>query len=866
MAQYKSVEKLKNDRIRRILLVIFLSSGATSLVYETLWSRQLHLVFGVSQIAIATLLAGFMAGLAIGGFIAAKWASRIKKPLIVYAALEAFIGLYALVFPFILELSTPIYLSFYRAFEPTPLVFGVFQFFLQGLLLLPPTISMGATLPVLSRFVTRDTEEAGVQISRLYGANTIGAVIGTGLAGFFLLPRFGLSTTTVYAAAANGLLALAAILLSRSTVPLTLEPEKEFEQAEEFDQVHRYLWIIAAMAGFAALLSEVAWFRLIGLLIGGSVYSFSVMLLAFLLGIGIGGWAVGSSADKAFREGGRGMVLKRLAFFQVAVASLSYLAMWVYGELPFIFTQLFTLVEDNLDLLWPAKLLLAVFIMFPPAFFMGATFPYLVRAAAGNPDKLNQPVGRLYGMNTLGAIFGASLGGLFLLPLLRVQGSVLFAGSINLLAAALAFASSLIDREDVKRSARFRLVGVTLTIILLFQVARPPWEPLLMTSGVYQYVSGMKIEERTRQGVIDYNVKPYKLLYYEEGLSTVVTVAKKPNSDNIWMANNGKIDASSHVDFDTQVLISHIPLAMKPAPKKVLMVGYASGISVGAITTHDRVGEIDVVELEPAIIRAAEYFIEHNNDALNDPRVNLFINDGRNHLTLARDDYYDLIISEPPNPWLSGVSNLFTDEFWTLGKSKLKSDGVWSQWVQMYAMEPEDVQSLLKTFAQHYNHVALFRLNLNDLLMVGSDEPLALDIENFQTLFNEDDIAQQMYRSNLDNGADVLGLYAFGQDQIFELAGDIDINTDDNMRIEYSAPLNLHASTRGPNNLMLSEAMQIPWSAIHSEDDVIALGEAYAYYDYLWDRTLELMELAVEQYPENQTIREMYADYLENAN
>ena len=848
---------------RSLLLVIFLFSGATSLVYETLWSRQLHLVFGVSQLAIATLLAAFMAGLALGGFFAARWAGRIKRPLLVYAGLEAFIGLYALAFPYILQASTPLYLSFWRTYEPSPLGFGIFQFLLQGVLLLPPTILMGATLPVLSRFVARSNEEAGAQIGRLYGANTIGAVIGTGLAGFYLLPTFGLHTTTVWTAAANGVLALAAAALSAGAIPLEKDASGQAALPDEFDAVHRKLWLIAALAGFAALLSEVAWFRLIGLLIGGSAYAFSVMLLAFLLGIGLGGWAGGPAADRSYRAGGRALVLKHLGLIQIAVASFAYLAMWAYGELPFVFAQLFTWVEENLVWLWPAKITLSLTVMLPPALFMGATFPYIVRAAAGDPDKLNQPVGRIYGMNTLGSILGAALGGLFLLPALQVQGSVLFASSVNLINALLALTALGAAGKIKIKSREYNVPIYIVVLILLFQVARPPWNPLLMTSGIFQYVSDMKPEQRTRGGILSYYVSPYELLYYEEGLSTVVTVAKKWEGSNIWMANNGKVDASSHSDFDTQVLISHIPLSLKPAPQKTLVIGYASGITLGAVTLHEQVGGIDVVELEPAIIRGSKYFADYNFSPLEDPRVNLILNDGRNHLLLAEDQTYDLIISEPSNPWLSGVSNLFTDEFYKMGKTKLKPGGVWAQWVQMYAMVPEDVQSLLKTFAGNYQHVLLFRINQNDLLMVGSEEPIPLDIASFEPLFENDEIRTQMYRSKIEFPEDVLGLFAFDQDAILEMQALV--NSDDNMRIEYSAPLHLHDSTRKPNNIMLGANLQIPWQALNTPEDYIALGKAYAYYDYVWDRAVELMRKASEIYPDNLVIKDLFQEYSDEA-
>ncbi len=276
----------RRDRAIRWLVPLFLSSGATSLVYETIWERQLHLIFGTSQVAVSTVLAAFMTGLALGAFGGAKWGDHIKNPIRAYAVLELFIGAYAIVFPTLTKLMAPIYLGFHHTFSPSPTVFASFQFVLLGLLLLPPTFCMGMTLPLLSRFVTTTTQESGKRIGTLYGANTIGAVLGTGLAGFYLLPAFGLQATTWCTAFANLLLCGFALWLSRTVPELPVQPINPEPKNRSWGV--SALGVVALLAGFASLLHEVAWFRLMALVLGASAYAFSVMLFSFLLGIGSG--------------------------------------------------------------------------------------------------------------------------------------------------------------------------------------------------------------------------------------------------------------------------------------------------------------------------------------------------------------------------------------------------------------------------------------------------------------------------------------------------------------------------------------------------------------------------------------------------
>jgi spermidine synthase len=824
------------------LALLFFFSGATSLVYQNIWARELHLVFGTSSYAIATVLAAFMGGLALGGFWMARHADRLTKPLLTYGLLEVCIGLYALVFPFLIQLVKPLYLGFYRATDPSPLAFGLFQFLLLSLLLLIPTTCMGATLPLLTRFVSERMGDVGKRVGMLYGINTLGAVLGVGLAGFYLLPGLGLAKTLQLAAAANLLLGLGAWTLSRQVGEGGAPPDiQEEEDDEEPHSLRPLLWI-AALSGLAALVYELAWFRLLTLILGASTYAFSTMLLAFLIGIALGGWAGGPLSDRIWsRKGVRGVLLTT-AMVQVGIGLLSFLMMLLYQEFPVLYLRLYDASADSLGLGWSRQIWLAIILMTPPALLMGATFSLLVRAGVGKGDALGAHVGRIYGANTLGSLFGAVGAGFFLLPVFNVIGAVKFAILINLLAALLAF--SLVFQST---AMRLKGTAVALMCALGLWQSNPPWNPAYMTAGVYKYIQDL--DSPTRQNLWDFAVRDYDLLYYDEGLSTVVTVAQSKHSGNIWMANNGKVEASTTVDMPTQVLVSHLPFLFAEEPKKALVIGLASGITLGAVTLHRELQSIEVVELEPAVIKASHFFDDFNHRPLDDARVKLVLNDGRNHILLAEEGSWDVIVAEPSNPWITGVSNLFTQEFWEMGKSRLTEKGVWSQWVQLYGMAPDDLRSLLATFRAVFPYVRIFAtIEDSDLVMLGSKRPMEFNMRRASALFSDPALKADFREIDVKNAYDLLVFYRMDQEGMVKVIGDIELNTDDNMRVEYSAPKQLYKSTGQANIRTLMKSPQVPH--LPSIEQALEMAHAYGRLEE-WVRGLIVLKRVLEKNPEH---------------
>lgn len=818
------VARLRRDRAMFALLPLFFVSGATGLAYQTLWARELHLVFGTSTFAIATVLAAFMGGLAAGGFLMGRFADRLRRPLAVYGWMEVGIGVYALLFPLLVVALTPIYLTFWQVVEPPPVVFGLVQFLLVGALLVLPTAFMGATLPLLARFATDRLASAGDRVGTLYAVNTAGAVFGTWLCGFILLPMAGLSITTWLAAAANVLLGVAALALDRWARGAADAAIAEDLPDPQFDPRGLVVAIAAGLAGFASLTYEVTWTRVLGLMLGASVYGFSLMLLAFLIGIALGGWIGGRAADAILAKVGQRGLLAALAGVQVGVAVLSFSLLYIFPELPFLYVGLYDFfgatyewlgAEGSPLFVWSASMTLAVAIMTPPAVLMGAAFPMSVRAVIGSSDALGGPVGRIYGFNTAGSVLGAALAGFLLLPWLAIDGTVLLGAIVNLIGAAL-----LLGWAWRRGAVKVGLIGLGAVAVLaggLVTIGLLPTSDevlakrrLLLTAGMYKYVSDLS--DHSREGLMAYAVDQYDLLYYKEGVSSVVTVARNRETGNLWLANNGKVEASTTLDMPTQVLVSLLPFPHVDDPKSVLVIGLASGITAGSVSVVDSVERIDVIEIEPAIEPAARLFAEQNHNILDDPRMNLVFNDARNHLLLQPEGTYDIVVSEPSNPWISGVSNLFTSEFLRMGRTRLKPGGVWSQWVQMYGMDAEDLRALVGTFADVYPHISLYMtVEDGDLVLLGSDQPLEPRRALIEaSLRRWPGMKAELQQVELDDPLRILSTWQMDRATVLAFAEDAGRNTDDNMRIEYGAPLNLGRDTSTENVEALLEFAQIP--------------------------------------------------------
>ncbi len=825
------------------ILTFFLFSGATGLVYEVAWVRMLSLVFGVASFAVATVLAAFMGGLAIGAFLFGKIADRRRNPLAIYGLLEIAIGAYALAVPSIFShlpaLQNALYHSAFGVENPA--LFALARFLICGAVLIPPTLLMGGTLPLLVRWWTSDTgsDRGDSRIATLYGLNTIGAVAGTVAAGFILLPSLGLQATIQLTAGVNFLIGFGILIVSPYAPlppiissgtggdhPVTLPPVAP--------GVRRLVLIVSALSGLIALGSEIYWTRILVLIIGPSAYAFTTMLATFLAGIALGSLAVKPLLKRA------GDKLLLLGSLQLAVSLFTLSAMLLFTRFPGWFVRLSAWADYGESSFFLVPIPLIFLTILPPTLAMGAAFPVAAHLVKRPGESRARSVGILYTVNTLGGIAGSYLTGFFLLPALGTRSgmTLLVASSallgIGLLVAARPGRARL--RTWVTAAALFFLLGgakvVTGTTI---------WDENLMTMGPFQ----RSIRDRGQKGErLEDFFQPQNIVYYAEGLNATITV--RETNGTFTVQTNGKTDASSGGDMRTQVLLGQLPALFHPAPEKGLVIGLASGISAAHVIWQGAESLV-AVELEPAMLEACRFFSPWNGNLLDRSTVDIRIEDGRNYL-LATDDHFDVIVSEPSNPWISGVNNLFTREAFLLIRKSLRPGGIVAQWFHYYSMGEEDLLSLLRTFSDVFPYVDVFLSSPGDLVLLGSESPILFDITRLAIRMEEKNSAAAFRTVGIQSPLDLLSLYLFSINDetrtgVREKLASYPMNTDDNMLLEFSAPRHLYDRESEKNRDVLARFQERSKVHIATSGNYLGLAEGSV---RAWDLPGALEELRLE--------------------
>jgi spermidine synthase len=778
----------------------FVLSGATGLIYEVLWARMLGLVFGATTFAISAVLAAFMGGLALGSAWAGKLAGRIKRPLRVYGVIEIGIAVYAICVPLLFRWVDYLYAFIWEQFRPGFYAFSVWRFVLSCLVLLVPTTLMGATLPVLSAALLRTPNHKPTAVTRLYTCNLVGAIFGTVAAGFYLLPTLGVRLTIFIAAAINLVVGIFAIVLDRNDEKSPMK-EPAIEQATTLEQDDKQsgelavpllssgqgdntkFWLLcAAISGFVTISTQVAWTRVLTMIIGSSTYAFSIVVALFLLGLAIGAYIVARKKMTA-------NLRRTLMNVELGTAAMLVLSIWMTNATPGLLVELGTNLQINswLGLLMLQVLIAALLILFP-AILMGMVMPLvLVWASNLGGDASVRLVGRSYAVNTLGAIAGAFTTGFILIPKVSTRFTILFAATLCIILAGLAYRPK---REDVDPDLRRSFTaGATAALVLLLFIFAPHMKLGNLSIGAYDFL--VRVLAKSSGSASDNgNANPgpdiHRLLLYREGPTATVSVRDDWGIRS--MAVNGRTNASDREDMPTQVILGQLPLLVAPRTESGLIVGYGSGVSVGSMLQSE-IKSLECVELEPTVIEAGAYFNHVNNQPLNDPRLRLIIDDARTYLRV-NPTLYDMIVSEPSHPWVPGVANLFTQEFFELGRSRLKDDGVFVQWVQIYQLSTESLRSVLATYKSVFPHVLMFRVQGaakgKDLILVGSRQPLTLD--RVGERMQDERVMKELARINVNTPADLESWFVCDETQLAPAVDGAVINTDDNMRVENRAP------------------------------------------------------------------------------
>ena len=692
-----------------LLLSCFFVSGFAALLYQTAWTRELSFVFGTSELAVAAVLAAYMGGLALGAALAARYAMRLRRPVLVYGVLELAIALSALSVPAGIRLINSVYVGLLgggsELLEGGAVAAALFQLGAAFAVLLPPTAFMGATLPLLARHAVRSEAEIGSRVGVLYAVNTAGAIAGTLAAAFWLMPELGLRHTVWVGALLNGLVFVLAALLARGAVsppipdlptpdaPAPEAPTKTWRRAASALAAGGDAWILPAIAvsGAVSFAYEVLWTRLLGHLLGASLHAFASMLASFLLGIALG------SAVAARLATSRARAAIGFGVAQLGIALTSYGAFALADRLPELSLQLGAGPGAPL-----AGAALAAITLLPITLCIGATFPFAVRLLARSPEQAARATARAYAWNTVGAIVGALAAGYVLLPWLGFAGTMSVGVTANLGLAAI---TALSIRP---RRTRLAVAAVAVGVVLLALPARTPWS-LLRTSPLRRTPNNSEI-------VFSAVGRSSSVLLFDEGAAFRLTTN---GLSEALIARAGILPKSSVVRW-----LGLLPSLVRPEARDLLVVGLGGGSALELVPS--RIASIDVIELELEVLNAnRRAAAERAIDPLADPRVRMHIGDARGVLQLTQKRY-DAIVSQPSHPWTAGASHLYTREFFALVRSHLKPDGVFVQWIGLSFVDEALLRSLAATLVDVFGHVEVYQPEGSmGVLFAASAEPLA---------------------------------------------------------------------------------------------------------------------------------------------
>ncbi|HVN37000.1 MAG TPA: fused MFS/spermidine synthase [Myxococcota bacterium] len=739
---------------RALVLAIFLASGAAGLVYEVVWTRQLSLVFGVTTYAAATVLATFMGGLALGSYVFGRRVDRGGNPLLAYAALEGGVGLYALLVPHLLGALVVPYV-WLRQLELPYAVLALLRALLAAGVLVVPTALMGGTFPILVRLFAFARGELGRVAAVLYFVNTLGALAGCLAAGFVLISRLGLERTTWVAAGTSlAVAAIAAFLGTRNAASFEAKPTDERPATRELSpRMARLVLVAIGISGFTSLAYEVVWTRALPRYVYNSTYAFTTMLATFLAGI-----ALGSASHAAWLRGRRRPVLW-FAALELGVGVGFLLSSYLFADLRAISDAI--LGRNVVESFGQSVLLIflrAALILLLPAVFLGATLPLATELCARGLATAGGTVGRVYAVNTLGAILGSLAAAFVLIPGLGMQGTLLFLIAVNFLLAWMLAVS------DTRTPPRRLAVGASLGAAALGAL-------LLVPSDLFRRTFAPPGTE---------------LVFYREGVTDTVGVIEQ-NGQRIIEYEDQRGTAGT-ATFPFNYFFGHLPMLLHPGePRLVLHICFGVGNSLSAVAAHESVERVDSVELSPHVLEAGRYFWS-NSDVLSHPKVRTIIDDGRNFVLASRETY-DVILLEPPEIFTAGVINLYTREFYRDAAARLAPDGVMMQWVPIGEAPLEEERMLFRAFSDVFPHATAWeQLMGGPILLIGTHQPLRIDYARLRSRMAEPHIRRDLELAGIQGPDDLLSYFIFDEQAFRSFAAEAPPVTDDRTVLDFTMP------------------------------------------------------------------------------
>jgi spermidine synthase len=758
------------------MLLLFVGSGCAALIYEVVWFQLLQLVIGSSAVSLGVLLGTFMGGMCLGSYLLPRYIGVQHHPLRVYAYLEIGIGIFGLLLLFGMPLVNQVYASIGGGSV-------VVRAIVAAVCLLPPTLMMGATLPAIARYV--ETTPKGVSwLGFFYGGNIGGAVLGSLLAGFYLLRVHDMAVATYVAVSLNILVGVLAVAFATKALYEPTEEATDVARVERADGAAA-VYVAIAISGLTALASQVIWVRLLSLLFGATTYTFSLILAVFLFGLGIG-----SSLGAAIA---RNVGSPRAAFgwCQMAIClAIAWAGIMLSESLPFwpINPQISSSIWYNFQL----DIVRCLWVVLPGAILWGASFPLALGAVVRTGQDMGRLVGSVYAANTVGAIAGALVSSLVITQWVGSragQQGLIFLSAISGLLMLAPVAVGEVGRKLRVGLIAALIVATGLAGLLVSRV--PPVPGILAAYGRYA---------ATWVGLTD-------IIYVGEGLNAFVAVTETSSGVRNYH-NAGKVQASSEPqDMRLQRMLGHFTHLIPNRPSNALVIGCGAGVTAGAVSIGPDVERMTIAEIEPLVpASVAEYFGDHNYNVVRNPKVTVHIDDAR-HFLLTTDQRFDAITSDPLDPWVKGAATLYTSEFFELVKSRLNPGGVVTLFVQLYESNEEAVKSEIGTFMRAFPNSVVWGNAYNgigyDLVLMGQhdDEPIRIDVDALQAKLDDPRyaaVAQSLREIGIYSAIDLLSNYAGTPTDLAPWLADAMINRDRNLRLQYLAGLGLNLYQSGP--------------------------------------------------------------------
>jgi spermidine synthase len=760
-----------------LLLLLFAASGCSALIYEIVWYQMLQLAIGSTTVSLAFLLATYMGGLCLGSLWLPRFRRARQHPLKVYAALELGIAIFGVLVLILLPLINRVYVAGVEHGLPGMLLRGFFS----TVILLPPTVLMGASLPAIVRWV-KSTPRGVSWWGLLYGGNTVGAVFGCLLAGFYLLRVYDMIVTTCVAAAINVAVAAGSYLLAGRTpaeatvaeavdAPAAPAVEAPVPEPEAAGASRWTVYVTIGLSGACALGAEVIWTRLMGMMLGATVYVFSIILAVFLIGL-----AVGSSAGSWMLRSVEGPRTARLAlgWCQVLLAAgIAWTAYMIANSLPYwpinpllTTSPWFTFQLDMVRCLWA---------ILPPALLWGASFPLALAAAARPGEDPGRVVGGIYAANTLGAIVGALGISLIMVPWAGTQQSQ----RLLLMASAL---SALFVLAPYVRTYRSKTVAASLAVSMVaalwLTVHLDPIPGKLIAYGRRLPISASSSE----------------VLYTAEGINSSVAITR-------WADGAVEVDVNGHVEATTesydmklQRMVGHLPALIHRDPKSVLGIGFGAGVSAGTFTRYPGIRKITVCEIEPIIPpTSTKYFSKQDYDVLHNARTRIVYDDARHYL-MTTTDKYDIIASDPLDVFVKGTAALYSKEYFEAVKRHLNPGGMFTLYVPLYESDERTVRSELATFFEAFPNATVWANTVNgqgyDMVFMGQEDKLSVNLDELEARLERPDYApvtESLRDIGVNSTIELLSTYAGQKSDLGQWTAGADINHDIDLRLSYLA-------------------------------------------------------------------------------